>query len=304
MRGAIGNLLLFVVAVGALLAAVYGLHLLLLATNFADYAGAGQEDLKRLRGDVGGILNAIPVPSIPSVPVNRIASAGREYAGYVPSFSVLAYVGIAAAVSYGAVRVGLIVWEYRQYCDWVASCFIVAERELNALIQMAEQDGRIGRVEERFHWNDLDKHKHPFRLWGDVPEPNNEIAKAFIERNEGEMTEGRQDKGRAKAAAFLLRQVLGGGTSGAKAKIVADYRNKGGKKPFVPAGIAELIGYDADEFDGTVWRGGVHWRTLSYVIRSYGFPRDIVMLASDASGNKVELRNHEALRRINSQVLP
>lgn len=188
-------------------------------------------------------------------------------------------------------------WKLYWRLIWIESCLTLAERELNALILKGrDHGGRKNRVAERYEWNALDKWAPPFRLIGDVPA---RFADALVAENEKETQEHRRDMGRVKLTAFLLRQLFDASPDAAKAKIIAEFRNKG-EIPYIAAGIYELL--NLKDFRLYNWKGGVNWRELGYVVRSRGFPREIVMTRTHPNGEISEIRNRRVLETINAQV--
>ncbi len=186
--------------------------------------------------------------------------------------------------------------------DRIATDLKLAERDFNTLISgMMEHGGRKARAVERSEWN----------LMATVPkiqifqEGYRTVAHELIAANEKELQSKGAVAGRAAITAFLLRELYEGNVESAQNKVVADTRNGDGKPPYVAPGIRELIGFHRfTPEDGFRKPAGVNWVMLWLTVKLWGFPRNILMVKTNAAtGEKFALRGHAVLTDMTQQQL-
>lgn len=200
------------------------------------------------------------------------------------------------------VILGYWYFEVKDRLDSIASCLKRAERDMNALLASAmEHGGRKGAVKERAEWHQM------------VQPAGNQIfnegyrtpAHDIIEWNEKDRISKGTAAGKASATAFIFRELYEGSIGTARAKIEADIRN-GGSAPYLAPGFREIIGthkYDKDN-DKFTWEGGKDSDELEYVVKHRKFPtQNLVMVKTNAAGERKELRGYDVLRDLTQQKL-
>jgi hypothetical protein len=204
---------------------------------------------------------------------------------------------VAAAVLIAGIILLVILHEKLK---WIATCFTLAERDLNNLLSSGmEHGGRKARAVERSAWNlmnipaDTQVFAEGYRT----------VAHELVAENEKDLQSKGTAMGKASITAFLLRELYEGNVDAAQWKIAGDAKNSD-KVPYVAPGIRELIGFDKfDAKDGFPVGCGVNWVLLRMTVTLWRFPRDILMVKTAASGVRTPLRNYEVLTDLTVQQL-
>ena len=177
-------------------------------------------------------------------------------------------------------KVALTVWQWRMHAMGVASCFATAELHFNTLIKAFRSHGsRKSRVKERSEWyHDIAK-KDPapvglFSAAGPFPKT---VSDDIIEWNEKEVQSKRRRRNDCMMTAALLARLYSCSPGGAR--MIIEHAKNDGKVPYIAPGIERLV--------------KENWRMVRYVVRTYGFPRDIVMVEDGKT-----LRNWEVLNKL------
>ncbi len=162
-------------------------------------------------------------------------------------------------------RMALAMWRLHLHAIKIASNFHLAEAELNTLIRSFRAErGRVSRTRERAEWyRDIAKKEPPIFNFGD-PFPRT-VSDQLIETNEAEVQSKRKKKNECVMTAFLLAQLYRAAPEAARTKIEAE--RKRGSTPYVAAGIESL--------------SHENWRYLRYVVRRWGFPKNLVLKDGD-----------------------
>ena len=199
-------------------------------------------------------------------------------------------------MAFVAVRYSIFLQEEK-----VARALILAERDFNNLISGGlSHGGRLERVAERREWNKL----------AQVPtiqintDGYKSIAHELVAANEKELGGKGNTMGKASITAFLLRELYQGLVDNAQIKIAAETRN-GGALPYVAPGIDQLVGLD--KFNPITFSfppdAGVEPWLLRRVVRNWGFPREILMVQTLPSGEKLYRPPLQALEQLIQQNL-
>jgi hypothetical protein len=187
---------------------------------------------------------------------------------------------------------------YRQEA-WVATCFTLAERDFNNNLSSGlEHGGRKGRAAERREWNEM---AVPPRI--QVNKDGYRTATHdLIAANEQELKGKGAAIGKAAATAFLLRELYEGNVDAAQSKIFADTLNSGGTLPYIAPGIYELVGFDKfDPKTGFPPNAGIPRWLLLRVVRSWHYPREILMVKTDSSGKRFPVKGLDAISELTQQ---
>ena len=182
----------------------------------------------------------------------------------------------------------------------VARCLTLAERDFNNLISGGmDHGGRKGRVEERREWNKM----------AELPviqintDGYRSVAHDLVAANEKELGGKGTSMGKAAITAFLLRELYQGEVENAQLKIFAEMRS-GGSLPYVAPGIDKLVGLEKlNPATGFPPYSGVEPWLLRRVVRKWNFPREILMVRTDPSGERSYRSPMDALAQLLQQNL-
>jgi hypothetical protein len=181
----------------------------------------------------------------------------------------------------------------------IATCLTLAERDLNNLLSSGlENGGRKARASERSEWN-LMSVSPATQIFS---EGYRTVAHDLVAANEKELQSKGSALGKAGMTAFLLREIYEGNVDGAQSKIAADTIN-GGKVPYVAPGIRELVGFSKFNAETGFSGPGADWALLRMTVTLWGFPRHILMVKTDSSGQRTALRNWDVLTELTRQKL-
>ncbi|MFZ1107233.1 MAG: hypothetical protein WAN43_02640 [Rhodomicrobium sp.] len=220
---------------------------------------------------------------------------GEREVGAWPWGNVLTYGAYGAACfAVLAAIVGAVIFYYKT--DEISELLTLAEREMTALLRGwgggLGKDTRKEWAEERGRWLQM------------IKDDKTDMAKTFFELNQKDLEGGAQATpgGRARLTAFLLRELYEGNVETAQAKVYNEAKN--GNKPFIVAGLRQLIDFD-DFNDATGFPpgSGVDPYLLWLAVKLHGHPRHIVMVKTDANKNKFEVRNWDVINELNRQSL-
>jgi hypothetical protein len=182
----------------------------------------------------------------------------------------------------------------------IATYLTLAERDLNSLLSSGmEHGGRKAKAIERSEWNRM-SHTPTTQIFN---EGYRTVAHDLVTENEKDLQGKGSAMGKASITAFLLRELYEGNVEAAQGKIVADAMN-GDKVPYVAPGIRELVGFKDFKADSGFPRGsGVDWTLLRMTAALWGFPRHILMVKTDSSGQRSPLMNRDVLTELTRQKL-
>ncbi len=193
-----------------------------------------------------------------------------------------------------AAIVGSFIFYYQT--DEISEQLTLAEREMTGQLRGwgggLSAELRQGWAKERGEWLQM------------VKEDKAAISKSFFEQNQKDLEGGPQAASMAKArlTAFLLRELYEGKVETAQAKVFNEIKN--GNKPFIVAGLRQLLGFDKfDENAGFPHGSGVNRYLLWMAVKLHGHPRHIMMVKTDSEKKKFEVCNWDVINELNRQTL-
>src|SRR5262249_16718432 len=150
-----------------------------------------------------------------------------------------------------------------------------------------EHRSRTNRVVERAEWNRMNAPADTQIL----NEGYRTLAQELAAQNEKELQSKSSAMGRAATTAFLLRELYEANVDAAQGKIVADSRNSD-NVPYVAPGIREIVGFHRFTREGGFPPdAGYGWLALELTVLFWQFPRNILMVVTNAAGQRIAVRN-------------
>ena len=186
--------------------------------------------------------------------------------------------------------------------NYIAGCLSRAERDMNALLLSGmEHGGRRGKAKERAEWHQMVQPAGIQIFNSGYRTPAHDL----IDLNEKDIAGKGAVMGKVAATALLFRELYEGGVGAAQSRVVAELKN-GNTGLYVAPGIRELIGFnDAVKEKGKFEEGaGVNGGDLQWVATHRKFPsKNLVMVKTNAAGERKELRGYEVLIELTQQKL-